>query len=162
MKLLSLKYFRSVEKTFLRRRQGRGIIALREVEIRRGEGKDIATGKGKGERTDVHVTGLVPAITPGKFDPVRVIVEVKGSWHSEVDTAMETQLRNRYLRDNDCSHGIYLVGWYLCDQWDKKDGRNAKSRKETFEEYESRFNSQAADLVLPPSIEAFVLNCSLR
>lgn len=30
---------------------------------------------------------------------------------------METQLRDRYLRDRGLTHGIYLVGWFVCHRW---------------------------------------------
>ena len=136
--------------------KGRGIVALREVEIRRGE------GDGKGERTDIHVTGIVHGLESGKFDQVRVIIEVKGSWHAEVDTAMQTQLVDRYLKDNECQHGIYLVGFFHCPQWDKNDGRYKSSRKELVEQYISRFESQASAINTPPTIQPFVLDCSLR
>jgi hypothetical protein len=137
--------------------RGRGVVSLREVEIRR----DV--GAGTGERTDVHVTGLVEGVVPGTLDQVRVIIEVKGSWHARVNTAMESQLVNRYLKDNECRHGIYLVGWYRCDQWDTNDGRLGASRKETAEELRERLISQATalsqdDLVIRP----FVLNAALR
>ncbi len=52
----------------------------------------------------------------GILDQVRVITELKGFWHPEVKTAMETQLRDRYLRENQCGHGLYLVMWFLCDK----------------------------------------------
>lgn len=142
--------------------RSRGIVSLREVEIRRGEANADGTGKGQGERTDIHVTGVVPGVIPGSFDQVRVIVEAKGSWHNEVDSAMETQLVGRYLDGNDCTHGIYLVGWYHCDQWDKKDGRYKSSRKETFAEYKARFQAQADSLPKSPNVTPVVLDCSLR
>src|SRR5579872_4045792 len=54
--------------------KSRAIIALREVEIRRGNGST-------GERTDIHVTGILPGVVEGTFDQVRVIIEVKGTWN---------------------------------------------------------------------------------
>jgi hypothetical protein len=135
----------------------RGIIALREVEIRRGE------AQGEGERTDIHVTGIVPSIAEGAFETVRVIIEVKGYWHSSVNTAMEAQLVFRYLRDNDCQHGIYLVGWYHCEQWDKRDSRYNKSRKESAQATAAHYDAQAVRLSNSPTkIRSFVLNAALR
>ena len=94
---------------------GSGIVALREVQIRRGE------GGGKGEHTDIHVVGIITDSRTGERRQVRVIVEVKGCWHRELMTAMETQLVGRYLKDNDCQHGLYVVGWHVCLQWDPQD-----------------------------------------
>jgi len=68
---------------------------MREVQIRRGEGTIGA--KGAGERTDLHVTGTVAGSADGEFDAVRVIVEVKGCWNGELQTAMRTQLVDRYF-----------------------------------------------------------------
>jgi hypothetical protein len=135
----------------------RGIVALREVEIRRGE------GEAEGERTDLHITGMVRGLKEGTFDQVRVIIEVKGAWHPDVDTAMETQLVDRYLRDNTCQHGIYLVGWYHCPQWDKESSSYKKSRKETHESSAERFAKQAAAMSKDGRrIRSFVLNAALR
>jgi len=135
----------------------RGIVALREVEIRRGE------GEGKGEQTDIHVTGFVPGITEGNIEQVRVIIESKGMWHAEVDTAMQSQLVDRYLKDNPCQHGIYLVGWYRCTQWDPDSPSYKKSRKESFDSAKGRFEEQAASLSNESrAIKALVLNAALR
>lgn len=135
----------------------RGIVALREVEIRRGE------GGAEGERTDLHITGLVRGLKEGTVDQVRVIVEVKCPWHPHVDTAMETQLVNRYLRDNTCQHGIYLVGWYQCPQWNRESSSYKRSRKETLESAARRFATQAAALTNDSRrIRSFMLNAALR
>jgi hypothetical protein len=137
--------------------RGRAIVSLREVEIRRGE------GSGTGERTDIHITGQVDGITPGTFDPVRVIVEVKGSWNAQLDSAMESQLARRYLEENDCRHGIYVVGWYRCDQWDAEDGRLRSSRQETANDLLNRLSLQADGLSGDGvEIQPFVLNVALR
>ena len=40
----------------------------------------------------------------------RVIVEAKGCWNKDLKTAMRDQLRDRYLKENQCSHGLYVVG----------------------------------------------------
>ena len=135
----------------------RGIVALREVEIRRGE------GSGTGERTDIHVTGIVRGAIEGSYDQVRVIIEVKGSWHEELETAMTSQLVDRYLRDNQCQNGIYVVGWYMCAQWDKSSSSYKKSRKEDFDTVKQRLIEQAMGLSNDSRrIRAVVLNAALR
>ncbi len=134
-----------------------GVVVNREVEIRRGE------GCGTGENTDIHVDAFVGAERGETADVVTVIVEAKGCWHRNVDTAMETQLVERYLKDNPCRHALYLVGWYNCPQWDPDDDRRARARKRSREEAQREFDAQAerlsgADL----EVRAFVLNAALR
>lgn len=137
--------------------QTRGVVMAREPEIRRGE------GSGRGELTDIHVTALVPGLTEGSFDQARVIIEVKGCWHGELKTAMKTQLVDRYLKDNQCQHGIYLVGWYICDQWDNADYRKTDTPKWSLEEARVFFQRQAEDLSKGGlSIQSVVVNTALR
>jgi hypothetical protein len=135
----------------------RGVIINREVEIRRGTGGD------SGERTDIHVDAVVPASDSGEYDVMTVIIEVKGCWHSKLETAMETQLVNRYLKDNQCQYGIYLVGWFDCAQWDGDDYRKGNIPKKRIEEMQSQFDDEAGDLSKQGvHIRAFVMNAALR
>ena len=135
----------------------RGIIANREVEIRRGE------GSGKGERTDIHIDAVMRGSNGKNHDSVSVIIEVKGCWHKELDTAMKTQLVDRYLKDNPCQHGMYLVGWFNCDQWDYKDYRKKGGPQCSIDETRDRFDIQAAELSQQGKlIKAFVMNTALR
>ena len=137
--------------------RGRGIVAAREVEIRRGEGSGI------GEETDIHVTAIIPGLSEGNYEHVHVIIEVKGCWHQELKSAMKNQLVDRYLKDNDCNHGIYLVGWYVCEQWEKEDSRNAKTPKWSLEEARQFFEKQARTLSASGyCIRSVVLNTALR
>jgi hypothetical protein len=135
----------------------RGIVVNREVEIRRGE------GGAEGERTDLHVDAIARDPQTGAVDVVTVIIEVKGSWHEELKQALVTQLRDRYLKDNACTHGLYLVGWFNCDQWDEKDSRRRKSPKMTVTEAQAFFDEQAAEASLGTlTLRAHVLHCALR
>ena len=138
----------------------RGIVTNREVEIRPRQG----TGGDPGERTDIHVDAV--SRLGRNIERIRVIVEVKGCWNREVNTAISTQLRDRYLKDNDCSHGLYVVGWYLCDQWDSRDGRNGEARRQmpnTLADARQRFSQQAAaESDETATLAAVVLDCSLR
>ena len=129
--------------------QGRGIIVNREVQIRRGE------------ETDIHIVAIREK-QDGSRDQVRVITEVKGCWHAEVKTAMETQLRDRYLRENQCGHGLYLVAWFLCDKW-KDESRKKKTPQWSLEEARTFFEDQARTLSRPgETLAAFVLDARLR
>jgi hypothetical protein len=89
----------------------KGIILNREVQIHIKE------------RTDIHVDAVTRDPHTKELESLKLIIEVKGCWHRELKTAMETQLLSRYLSDNDCRHGIYLVFWFLCSAWSKKDPR---------------------------------------
>ena len=138
----------------------RGIVTNREVEIRPRQG----TGGDPGERTDIHVDAV--SRLRHHIERIRVIVEVKGCWNREVNIAITTQLRDRYLKDNDCSHGLYVVGWHLCGQWDSRDGRNGEARRQmpnTLADARQRFSQQAAaESNESATLAAVVLDCSLR
>ena len=45
-------------------------------------------------------------------EPIKVIIEVKGSWHAKVGSSMRTQLFEQYLKKKGFKYGIYLVGWF--------------------------------------------------
>lgn len=135
----------------------RGIVGAREVEIRPG------AGSGTGEVTDIHVTAIVPGLTDNSFNQVQVIIEVKGCWHRELKTAMKTQLVDRYLKDNQCQHGIYLVGWFVCDRWDKTDSRVSTVRFGSLDGTRDFLERQAKDLSQGGlSIRSAVINAALR
>ncbi|MBN1830231.1 MAG: hypothetical protein JW884_13955, partial [Deltaproteobacteria bacterium] len=134
-----------------------GVVAAREVEVARRQGK----GGSPGERTDIYVDCFVPS----RNKHVRVIIEVKGCWSPDVETAMRDQLANRYLRDKEYHHGIYLVGWFDCPQWDSSShgGRHTPKSSPTLEQARDFFANQAKELSQGECvIQAFVLNCALR
>ena len=133
---------------------GRGIVALREVEVR-------TRPAGEGGRSDLYVTASVNGSDGRTVETVRVIVEVKGCWHPDLKTAMESQLRDRYLKDNDCNAGIYVVAWFACDSWDSSDHRKGKTPKWTVDEAKSFFGQQAEGLSTDKFIRAFVFDVSL-
>ena len=87
---------------FLRDRLGpRGILVTREAEVKRGHATDL----------------YVSAPAPGDAPAATVVIEVKGSWHSHVYSALASQLVDGYLDGSTRRHGIYLVGWYGPDGW---------------------------------------------
>jgi hypothetical protein len=138
----------------------RGIVANREVVIRPGSG-----GK-PGERTDIQVDATVHGSRPGVFDCVTVIIEVKGCWNRQVLMAMKDQLRDRYLTEGACRHGLYVVGWFLCDQWETSDSRSGRARglfPDTLDEARARFATQAEGMSDGDRrIVSLVINCSLH
>ena len=131
----------------------RGIIVNREVQIRRGQ------------ETDIHIDAVNPSISGG-VDIIRAIIEVKGCWNQELDTAMESQLVKRYLLENQCPNGLYLVGWFKCEKW-SDDYRKRDCPKYSFENAKEQFTQQAKDVCLRsqiPGIElrSYVLDVRLR
>ncbi|MCA9029807.1 MAG: hypothetical protein KDA69_01280 [Planctomycetaceae bacterium] len=133
-----------------------GIVALREVEIRRGNAES-------GEKTDIYVVATIAATKPDELIRLQTIIEVKGCWHDEVKTAMETQLRNRYLKDNLCDDGIYVVGWFACDSWDSRDRRRRQTPKWALADAREFFFRQSQTLSDDStSISSFVFDTSLR
>lgn len=131
--------------------KNKGIVINREVEIRRGE------------RTDIQVNAVVKDTNGQTYNSVAAIIEVKGCWNSELNTAMETQLVNRYLQDNTCQHGLYLIGWFNCEQWDSSDYRKNQAPKISVVEAQKKFNLQAEQLSLSGvTVKSFVLNTALR
>lgn len=135
----------------------RGIIFNREVEIRRG------AGPGTGERTDIHVDAVLRSLNGDVYDRVSAIIEVKGCWHPELYDAMKTQLVDRYLKDNRCQHGLYLIGWFDCAQWDSNDPRKSQVPQLSRAEAKAKFEAQAEELSRQGvRIRAFILNAALR
>jgi len=107
-----------LKRFFDRELERRGIIANREVQIRRRFGEDAA------QLVDILVTAVPIADAGGFGDPVSVVVEVKCAWNNGVFEDMERQLYARYLRNNEYDFGIYVVGYFTCDLWNRtKDGR---------------------------------------
>ena len=139
--------------------KGRGIILNREVEFRRGQGPGSP-----GERTDIKVEAVLTRASAGDTHVVTVIIEVKGCWHAELYTAMETQLVGKYLSESPCTHGLYLVGWFNCAQWDPTDRKKRKAPKATMREVQDSLARQAADLSQGHgvSVRSLVLDTSLN
>lgn len=134
----------------------RGVIVNREVVIRRGAGSS-------GERTDIHVDAITNGPEGAGYDLIKVIIESKGCWNRQLDSAMETQLFNRYLRDSDCRHGLYLIGWFMCDQWHNEDGRKGATPRESLAEARRRYDSQAEVLSTGGiKVEAIIIDAALR
>ncbi len=133
----------------------RGVVANREVEIRR------VKSKGVGERTDIHIDAVIQDVHGNGYDGITVIIETKGCWNSELNSAMKDQLVDRYMQEVHCRYGIYLVGWFNCDQWSDKDDRKKDAPKESLEEAQLKFSDQAKNLSLNMKVKAVVLNAAL-
>jgi hypothetical protein len=136
--------------------RGRGIVVGREVQIRPGP-------RGKmGESGDLVVEAPAGERVEGS-DIVSVTIEVKGCWHSDIDTAMKSQLAERYLLPEGQQQGIYLVGWFDADDWDTNDRRCTRCRRRGLQDSHAFFVQQAREVSAEHKVEidAVVLDCSL-
>jgi hypothetical protein len=128
----------------------RGIIVNREVKILRRE------------RTDLRIDAVSLNKENKAEDQLTVIIEVKGCWNPKLKTAMKEQLVGRYLKNNRCKHGIYLVGWFNCESWDKTDYKYRKAAKIDKDEAQAMFDQQAKELSKEDlNIKAVVIDTSL-
>jgi hypothetical protein len=74
----------------------RGVKITHEVKIR------------EGQFVDIHVSAVT---SNSKRRLISLIIEVKGCWHRELKTAIDTQLSMRYLKDKTLTSGsISLFG----------------------------------------------------
>ncbi|MFD4552274.1 hypothetical protein [Streptomyces sp. NPDC058466] len=92
------------------------VILNREVQVDR-------PGIGGG-RTDIHIQAADPS---HHTEPFTVIIESKGCWNQELPTALSDQLVDRYLR-RPRTAGIFLVGFFDCDQWSSSARRRCSPR----------------------------------
>ena len=136
---------------------GSNLLFAREVEIRRSHGRH------SGERTDIHVNAVVPEAGEGKHRRVSLIIETKGCWNPHLETDMESQLVGRYLRENECRHGLYLVAWFFCRHWSGSSETKPKRRNWTPAEAQVAFDAQATRCSAGRvSVKALVLDATLR
>lgn len=94
----------------------------------------------------------IPANPKNARPRLMVIVEVKRSMHSDVQTACESQLAEGYLRRKQLTHGVYLVAWF-----DVADARlHWKSPEQAWTQVGAWTTaSSSAPIVIKP----FVLDC---
>ncbi len=134
---------------------GRGIVINREVEIK------VNPGGGIGERTDIHVDAIAGEHVEGS-DQVTVVIEIKGSWHPELLSAMRDQLVGQYLSPSR-SEGIYLPVWFDGGDWNEADSRRARSERRDRATVMDELKEQAAELAEEGyRVVPYLLDGSLR
>jgi hypothetical protein len=75
---------------------------------------------------------------------------------------MDTQLVKRYLAKTDCRHGLYLVGWFVCDLWSRKDSRRKNLKFKNLETIRDYLSQQASQMSKDGTqVRAIVLDISL-
>jgi hypothetical protein len=122
----------------------RRTILNREVQVDRPGAQ--------GGRTDIHIQAAESA---QDTEPVTVVIEAKGCWHSALSTALADQLVTRYLR-RPRTAGIYLVGFFDCDQWNSEH-RPRCSSGHTHQQIEQEQQKLAAEQ--DALVRARVLDC---
>lgn len=145
-----------LERYLLRALVSRGVVVEREVEVRPGPGYH------KGDAPDL----IVSAVGDGPDGPggtYQVAIEVKGCWHDALETALDEQLVDGYLKRGVRDHGIYVAGWYDALGWDKDDRGAAKCRRHTLDSLAELLGVQAAGASARAGVvvTAVVLDCSL-
>ena len=141
-------------KMFLKRELAdSGIVLNREVEIGRVPGAPV------GSRTDIKVDALRHGENGEAYDAVVAVIETKGCWNDELFTAIETQLRDDYLKRLGAPVGIYLVGWFDKAKWDESDNRRKRVRSIDLGEARHLLDQKAAELSKGYIIRAMVLDC---
>jgi hypothetical protein len=125
----------------------RGIVIGREVQPRRGQ------------RTDIYVDAVAREDSSLSVRTVTVVIEVKGCWNAEVRTAVDTQLVGDYLRPNGLTHGIYLVGWFVCASWEKPQNKLTSTTLELAEQEIAQLVSAYDGKANPERVTGVVLDC---
>lgn len=125
----------------------RGIVIGREVQTRRGQ------------RTDVYVDAIASGDTGLSVKSVTLVIEVKGCWNAEVRTAVDSQLVGDYLRQNGLTHGIYLVGWFVCEAWEKPQNKLASETLELAQQEIAQLVSAYDGKANPERVSGVILDC---
>lgn len=133
-----------------------GIIVSREVEQSRS---DYEGGR-KGERIDIKVD-----LCTTQKETISLLIEVKGCWNRTLKTAMEKQLVSRYMENQHCDYGIYLIGWFLCEGWkDPADIRLKTTPDMQINDAKQFFNQQAENLSFKfnKHVSSYVFDATIR
>lgn len=94
---------------------------LKEVVINREVEPRQDTTVPRGQRTDIWIEYVADS-----NEHILVIIEVKGCWFRDIYGSIQTQLVDQYITNHsNCNHGLYLVGHFSSDKWDKSDDRHS-------------------------------------
>ena len=101
-------------KRYLDLRLTTDVVINREVQIRRKLHKDGRPGS----RTDLWVQAF-----DERGSNLTICIEVKCNWNNLANTALKEQLIDKYMSGQTATAGIFLLGWFECDGWDRDDNR---------------------------------------
>lgn len=140
-----------LQRHFQRDLENRGVVTNREVNIRPTDIPDFC------------VDAVTEDARTGDYGGISAYVEVKGCWHPDLETAMEDQLKDRYLHESPCRHGLYVVGWFRCSKWSGDDHRLSQTPDWSVKQARNFFDDQADQLSdHDTTVKAVVLDLSLR
>jgi hypothetical protein len=146
--------FTDVIARFLRTELGhKGVFANREVEVGRVPGAPV------GRRTDILINAVRRRPGGETYDTISAVIETKGCWNRELFTALEAQLFRDYMVRLRAQAGIYLVGWFEADKWDRGDYRRANIPKMSVDEVKAELAKQAAALPAGIVVYPVVIKC---
>jgi hypothetical protein len=100
------------------------------------------------------------SIADSSLPDVTVVIEVKGCWNASIRTGLSEQLVGDYLRLNGQTHGIYLVGWFVCEQWDNSQNKLASKTLSEAEQEVVRLADAYDGVANPEHVATIVLDCS--
>jgi hypothetical protein len=129
------------------------VVINREVQVSR-PGLD-------GSRTDIEVQAQADK-KAGRPELLTLIIETKGCWNPDLETALLGQLVEKYLTRPGQRAGIYLVGYYDDPPYYVDGGRKRLKTGHTLEEIRERQNQFAANgTESGHDVAAFVMDCRL-
>lgn len=134
--------------------RNKGVILNREVEVFHNQGGV------KGERLDIKVDLPCESLNN---QPITIYIEVKGCWNIGLDISMEEQLVKRYMNNRKCDCGVYVIGWFNCNQWTLREDTR-KAPQYSLQEAKTKFNNQAKQLSekYGVNVRSVVLDLSLK
>jgi hypothetical protein len=119
----------------------------------------------RGQETDIYINAVAPNSGSQNINILTVVAEVKGCWNPETLHALKTQLADRYMKNNNFSCGLYIVGWYMCEKWTDTDYRKKVVCKKTPAELEEFLARQADNIKREiagiTAIKSFILDLTL-
>jgi hypothetical protein len=81
---------------------------------------------------------------------ISVVIEAKGIWHKDVETAIKTQLHDRYMTGAHSHTGIYVVAAYRGNSWLQTDERRKKADRRDPNKLRVHLDGMAKQLTVPP------------
>jgi hypothetical protein len=131
----------------------KGVFANREVEVGRVPGAPV------GRRTDILVNAVRRRPGGETYDTISAVIETKGCWNGELSTALEAQLFRDYMVRLRAQAGIYLIGWFEVNKWDRGDYRRANVPKMSVDDVKAQLAKQAAALPAGIVVHPVVIEC---
>ena len=143
-------------KNYLDLRLTTDVVINREVQIRRKLYKDGISGS----RTDLWIQAF-----DERGSGLTICIEVKCNWNGSAKTALKKQLIDKYMSGQTATAGIFLLGWFGCDSWDRNDNRRTAATA-----IWSDMDSAIADLQNQAekeqksgsTVQPIVIDCTLR